>query len=66
MAKPKNTSKIPMDVKVINPVPTITLYFCPYCLTGHMLTEGQKECEICGTKIRWPKAKGGNKRGKDN
>ena len=42
-----------IDVKVVKPIAGVTLYFCPTCATGHMLTFNQKVCDICGTRICW-------------
>ena len=44
-----------LPVKINRPIAGVELYFCPYCLTGHMLDKGQQDCDICKTKIIWPK-----------
>lgn len=44
-----------MQAKIINPVVGVTLCFCPQCSTGHIVEYGQKNCDICGIDIQWPK-----------
>lgn len=53
----QNPSKKPLPVNIKHPIAGVTLCFCPFCLTGHLLDEGQKTCDICGTKLIWPKKK---------
>lgn len=47
-----------MEVKIVNPIVGVTLYFCPKCQTGHQVTYGQKKCDICGVDIQWPNKRG--------
>lgn len=54
-----------MQVKIVNPIEGVTLYFCPNCLTGHQVNVNQNKCDICGIDIEWPKHKG-TKYGKQN
>lgn len=42
-----------MKVKKVKVYGNEYLYFCPKCNKGHLLDYGQKQCDICHTKLEW-------------